>query len=86
MRILVLGLTAGMALAPLTAFAADTTPQAQPVSTTPSPDQVVCHYYYSHGTVVGHQDCQPLHYWTQRRHQMQEDIREFQLRALGEKS
>ena len=85
MRILVLGLTAGIALAPLTAFAADTTLPVQPVSTTPSPDQVVCHYYYSHGTVVGHADCHPLRYWAWRRHELEEDNREFQIRSLAEK-
>jgi hypothetical protein len=86
MRILFLGLIAGLALAPLTASAADPAPQAQPIAANPSPDMVVCHYYYSHGTIVGHQDCQPLHYWMWRRHQLQESIREFQLRALSQKS
>ncbi|HEX4159487.1 MAG TPA: hypothetical protein VHY79_13510 [Rhizomicrobium sp.] len=91
MRILVVGLIAGIVLAPLAAFAEESAanesrPPAQPVSTAPSPDLVVCHYYYSHGTVVGHQDCHPLRYWAWRRHELQENIREFQLRSLGEKS
>jgi hypothetical protein len=91
MRIPVLALTAGITLIPLLAFAQDSAPPTQPVSTTtttaenPSPDQIVCHYYYSHGTIVGHADCRPLHYWTRRRHELQEDIREFQLRSLSEK-
>ncbi len=85
MRNLVLGLTACIALAPLAAFAADSTPPAQPVSAAPSPDQVVCHYYYSHGTVVGHADCQSLRHWAWRRHELQENIRNFQLRALSQK-
>jgi hypothetical protein len=90
MRILVVGLIAGIALAPLAAFAgdsnaADSPPQAQPVSTAPSPDLIVCHYYYTHGALIRQADCHPLRYWAWRRHQLQEDIRAFQIRGLGEK-
>jgi hypothetical protein len=90
MRILVLGLTAGVVLMPMLAFAQDSTPSAQPVSTTsttaatPSPDQIVCHYYYTHGMLVQRPDCHSLAYWEWRRHRLQEDIREAQIRALGE--
>jgi hypothetical protein len=86
MRILVLGLMAGMALSPLAAVADESAAPNQAAATNPSPDQVVCHYYYSHGTIVGHQDCETLRYWAWRRHQLQENIREFQMRALLEKS
>ena len=91
MRILVLGLTAGISLIPVLAFAQDATAPAQPSSTAsttaanPSPDMVVCHYYYTHGTVVRNADCHPLRYWAWRRHELQEDIRAFQTRALSEK-
>jgi len=90
MRILALSLTAGAALIPMLAFAQDSPPPAQPVSTTstraasPSPDLIVCHYYYTHGMLIQKPDCHPLAYWEWRRHRLEEDIREAQIRALGE--
>jgi hypothetical protein len=90
MRNLVVGLIAGVVLAPVGAFAGDSTapdsaPQAQQVGAAPSPDLVVCHYYYTHGTLIRNADCHPLRYWAWRRHELQENIREFQLRSLSEK-
>jgi hypothetical protein len=86
MRRQILSLTVGLALAPLAAFAADTTPPVQQTSAAnPSPDLIVCHYYYTHGTVVKNPDCHPLRYWAWRRHELQQDIRDFQMRGLAEK-
>lgn len=87
MRISILGLAAGLVLAPIAALAADSTtdsqPAPQPVAVTQQ-DPVVCHYMVHEGTVIARPICKTQHEWERMQDYQQRLIRQFQLRTLAE--
>ena len=87
MHISIIGLVAGLVLAPIAAQAADPTsdsqPAPQPVALTQQ-DPVVCHYMVHEGVVIARPICKTQHEWKRVQDYQQRLIRQFQQRTLAQ--
>lgn len=60
------------------------TPTVEPSSVNPSGARLICKYYYYNGRMLPRRECRTAREWENYRYATQQNIREFQLRALGQ--
>lgn len=79
-------LFAVVAVASLTAsgaaFADDAKTMAQPAAATNDPDKVICYNMVSEGRILPRGECHTQRQWDRIMHERQNDLMQWQLRAL----